>query len=66
MKRFQAMALSVYLGLRHFQIDATNRKITWVATKGRRAGAHFQLDEPGGISSEFDTIVLATGLAWKR
>ena len=52
---------SVYLGLRHFQIDATNRKITWVATKGRRAGAHFQLDEPGGISSEFDTIVLATG-----
>jgi hypothetical protein len=53
--------LAVYLGLRHFQIDATKKKISWVATRGRRAGAFFQLSEPGGTSAEFDTIILATG-----
>lgn len=53
--------LAVYLGLRHFQIDARKKKISWVATRGRRAGAFFQLSEPGGMSAKFDTIILATG-----
>lgn len=53
--------LSVFLGLRHFQIDARKKRISWVATRSRRAGSFFQLDEPGGMSSGFDTIILATG-----
>jgi NAD(P)-binding Rossmann-like domain len=35
--------LSLYLGLRHFQIDAKTRDISWVATKTARAGAFFHL-----------------------
>jgi hypothetical protein len=48
--------LLVYLGLRHFQIDAEKCEIAWVATKARRFGAFFALDQPGGESSRFDTI----------
>jgi hypothetical protein len=53
--------LSVFLGLRHFQIDAAKKSISWVATKSNRAGSFFQLDDPGGMSSNFDTIILAAG-----
>jgi hypothetical protein len=53
--------LFVYLGLRHFQIDAEKCEIAWVATKARRFGAFFSLERPEGGSSQFDTIILATG-----
>jgi hypothetical protein len=53
--------LALYLGLRYFQVNASQKKVSWIATRGRRAGAFFQLSEPGGMSAEFDTIILATG-----
>jgi hypothetical protein len=53
--------LNVYLGLRHFQINAANREISWIAHRATRAGQFFHLSKPNGETTIFDTIVLATG-----
>jgi hypothetical protein len=53
--------LSVYLGLRHFQINVRTREISWVAHKAIQTGAFFHLDRRAGATEAFDTIVLATG-----
>jgi len=53
--------LSVYLGLRHFQIDPATLEISWVAHKTIRGEEFFHLGRPEGNTAKFDTIVLATG-----
>lgn len=53
--------LSVYLGLRNFQIDATASQISWVGHKAIRHDEFFHLDTTEGKADKFDIIVLATG-----
>lgn len=53
--------LGVLLGLRHFQINAAERRIEWIANKTVRAGAFFHIGEAEGDSGIYDIIVLAAG-----
>jgi hypothetical protein len=53
--------LTVYLGLRHFQIEESASKISWVAHKALRGDNFFHLDKPEGTTAKFDTIILAAG-----
>src|SRR5580693_1776514 len=53
--------LSVYLGLRNFQINAAASQISWVGHRAVRHDEFFHLEEPEGKADEFDIIVLATG-----
>jgi hypothetical protein len=56
-----AKRLTVVLGLRHFQINARTREVSWVGSKGIRDGAFFISKGPHVGSMTFDIIVLATG-----
>jgi hypothetical protein len=47
--------------LRHFQINAKTREISWVGSKAIRAGAFFHSGGSEGGARVFDVIVLATG-----
>lgn len=53
--------LNIFLGLRHFRINATKNEIDWIANKAERNGAFFHTGETQGDSLKFDTIVLAVG-----
>jgi hypothetical protein len=56
--------LTVYLGLRHFQIKlgADHKKeVSWVGNKAIRSGAFFHIGKPEGSVAQFDTIILAIG-----
>lgn len=53
--------LTVFLGLRHFRINAANNEINWVANKAKRADAFFHIGEAQGGSAKFDIIILAVG-----
>jgi hypothetical protein len=53
--------LAIYLGLRHFQIDARTKQVSWVGMRANRAGAFFHVGKPEGGDACFDVIVLATG-----
>lgn len=53
--------LTVYLGLRHFQVTAGNCEISWIGHKAIRHDEYFHLGKSEGRSEKFDIIVLATG-----
>lgn len=53
--------MSVYLGLRHFQIDEKKGEISWIAHGTAPSDEFFHLAKPEGTVSKFDTIILATG-----
>lgn len=53
--------LSVRLGLRHFQIDAASRQLSWIAHVGRRVGAFVDVSGTEGQSAVFDTVILTSG-----
>lgn len=53
--------LGIRLGLRHFQIDATTKRVSWIAHKGRRAGPFVDVSGTEGHSAVFDTIILTAG-----
>lgn len=53
--------LTVYLGLRHFQVNAANSEISWIGHKAVRHDEFFHLTKPEGRDEKFDIIVLATG-----
>src|SRR5262249_23637514 len=56
--------LTVYLGLRHFQIKlGTDHKkeVSWIANKATRSGQFFHLGRPEGGAAQFDTVILAIG-----
>jgi len=58
--------LTIYLGLKHFRIDATKNKIEWVASKTKRAGAFHPIKDKLGKNEVFNTIVLATGFGAEK
>jgi hypothetical protein len=53
--------LSVYLDLRHFQVNAADSEISWIGHKAVRQDEFFHLGRPEGRNEKFDIIVLATG-----
>jgi hypothetical protein len=53
--------VKLYIGLRHFQITGSSRKIEWIANNAIRSGGFFHVGTPEGSSSAFDIIILAAG-----
>jgi hypothetical protein len=53
--------LCVYLGLRHFQVNAADSEISWIGHRAVRQEEFFHLGRPEGRNDKFDIIVLATG-----
>jgi hypothetical protein len=53
--------LRVLLGLRHFQINAAQKRIDWIANRTTRRGAFFHIAEAAGDSEIYDIVVLSAG-----
>ncbi len=53
--------LSVYLGSRHFQVNAAGCEISWIGHRAVRKDEFFHLGSTEGRNEKFDIIVLATG-----
>jgi hypothetical protein len=56
--------LTVYLGLRHFQIKVGmdhKKEVSRIANKATRSGPFFHLGRPEGGTAQFDTVILAIG-----
>lgn len=58
--------LRVYLGIRHLQIDAAKKQITWAAARAIRDGLYFRLGEPEGGCTQISTIFIASGFGIEK
>src|ERR1700722_12356295 len=59
-------SLSVILGLRYFQIDASTQEIAWIGTQALRDGPFFRTGASEGRGARFDTIIFAAGFGLER
>jgi hypothetical protein len=59
-------ALSVFIGLRNFQMCTETLTIDWVGTRAERLGSFFRRGNSEGNSAAFDTVIMATGFGLER
>jgi hypothetical protein len=59
-------ALSVFIGLRNFQMCTETLTIDWVGTRAERLGSFFRRGNSENNSAAFDTVIMATGFGLER
>jgi hypothetical protein len=59
-------ALTVFIGLRNFQMRTETLTIDWVGTRAERSGSFFRRGNSEGNAAAFDTVIMAAGFGLER
>lgn len=59
-------SLTVFIGLRNFQMRTEPLTIDWVGTRAERIGPFFRRGNSEGNSAAFDTVIVAAGFGLER
>ncbi|UPJ47661.1 hypothetical protein IVB30_31000 [Bradyrhizobium sp. 200] len=59
-------SLTVFIGLRKFQMRTEPLTIDWVGTRAERMGPFFRRGNSEGNSAAFDTVIMAAGFGLER
>jgi hypothetical protein len=62
----QPESLTVFIGLRNFQIKAETLIVDWVGTRAERMGPFFRRGSSEGNTATFDTVIVAAGFGLER